>query len=176
MTPEEEEAVDEALSAAVDAFKRSAMSGVESVKSKMKDVLRVRYDDAAPESVRPDLPSPRLQLRWAKDHRYDYSHTCYYEMVIPLGEHDCRNDEKQGAVVIELSRTAVGMEGDSARFKSSDDPWFSTPFRDGSHIQWDQKALGGLLPMYTIHPDGTAVVLPPGRSALRYPSGCRRSD
>jgi len=148
-------ALDEALEAASRAFKATAQSQIDQIKQQMTNVLRVQYADAPKAAIRPDLPAPRLQLRWAKDHRHNYEKTCYYELILPLREHDCRNDDKQGYGVIELSRTSVGCPD---RW-SGDDPWFNTPFRDGSHILWDCDAFGGSLPMYVICWDGTAQAL-----------------
>lgn len=150
--------LDDALAAAVRSFKATADAEINKIKKKMQDVLRVFYDGAPKEAIPADLPAPRLQLRWARDHRYDGELTCYYEMVIPLQKYDCRNDAKQNFGVVELSRTAVGG-GPDDRF-STDDPWHITPFRDGSHIQWDCDAFGGTLPMYVITPEGRAMRLP----------------
>lgn len=150
--------IDAALDAAASAFKRTAEAEVNRIKSEMQDVLQVKYAGAPKAAIPSDLPAPRLQLRWSRDGRYQYELTCYYEMIIPLIEHDCRNDAKQGFAVVELSRTSVGGGSDD-RFNSTD-VWMLTPFRDGSHIQWDCEAFGGNLPMYVITPDGKAHALP----------------
>lgn len=150
--------IDAALDAAASSFKRTAVAEIAAIKAKMQNVLRVTYTEAPREALRLDLPAPRLQLRWADDHRGSYRWTCYYEMVIPLRKFDCRNDEQQGAGLIELSRTSVGG-GAENRWETNDTAAL-VPFRDGAHIQWDNDAFGGSLPMYVIKPDGTAIPIP----------------
>lgn len=52
--------VDEALEAAALAFKHTAQSEIDAVKSEMRDVLRVQSGTAPKEAIPPDLPAPRL--------------------------------------------------------------------------------------------------------------------
>ena len=118
-------------------------------------------------SERPTLPAPRLQFRWVpyqpetgNERVFGYDWACYYELVLPLGEHDIRREVyKDGEQVGERHElvlpfpgfTKVGRGGSS---KPCEDGRPDTPFRDGAHAKWDSEALGGL-PVFVIAPDGT---------------------
>jgi hypothetical protein len=114
------------------------------------------------------LPAPRLQLRWRRPtaaelrrssagHFGEQKWTCDYELVLPLGEHDCRRTKKKAEMVVRLSRTFMS----TGRLGNPD----SAPFRDGAHAGWDSKALGGL-PVYLIDPDGAATLQPNKATSL----------
>lgn len=107
------------------------------------------YD--SPPAARPEgLPAPRLQLRWEETPEDGFERVCFYELVFPLREHDCRNDAGTGHAVIRLGRT---------RTSGGDQNWSLNLsgrilFRDGVHAAWDSHAFGGL-PIFVIAPDGT---------------------
>ncbi len=122
------------------------------------------------------MPTPRLQLRWAKDEDYQLGNwLCHYELVLPLQDGDVRrevyNDDREitghiNEFVVPIvkptrrtsSATPCTSYWDGSRFRD-------TPMRDGKHAEWDAAALGGL-PVYVIAPDG--MVFPaPARSESR---------
>jgi len=129
-----------------------------------KDHIGVFYSGQPEWCTRQDLPSPRLQLRYeeeptpAQESSFAREYVCYYEMILPLEEDDCRRADEQQCCIIRLSLTNVTTR--SQRFQTQD-PWQLTPFRDGVHISWDNAALDNALPMYVIKPDGQAIELPP---------------
>lgn len=140
------------LAPVVDRFIAQAKEAITTAADEMRNVLRVDYNPAA--DRRPeDLAAPRLQLRWSHDDSGRSNWVCNYEMVLPLRQGDCRNDEGANFAVIELGRTLVGGGGAP--------PWEraiveqSMPYRDGAHARWDAEALGGL-PIYVLGPDGAA--------------------
>jgi hypothetical protein len=98
-----------------------------------------------------EMPAPRLELRWVRTGPTWTNRDCLYNLVIPLGEHDIRREDRNGIKVrscqtVELGKTtATGgrcplYDGDEA---------IDTPFRDGAHAKWDSAALGGL-PIYAV--------------------------
>lgn len=104
-----------------------------------------------------NLPTPRLQLRWEGGNG---NWLCYYELVMPLTEHDIRREivGPRGGVklinenVISMgsptTRNSVGVPcsmPDGGRYADS-------PHRDGAHARWDSETLG--IPVYVIAPDG----------------------
>lgn len=121
------------------------------------------------------LPAPRLQLRWerrAEPHDMDWdgerSWNCFYELVLPLQEHDIRREiYEDGEQVGEREELIVQMKGPTVRGANGNTPcmdrdgkhYFDDPIRDGPHAQWDSSVLGGL-PIYVIAPDGTALTKP----------------
>lgn len=118
----------------------------------------------------PELPAPRLQLRWVvadpdegpwfADERF---WECHYELVLPLDHGDIRREIwKDGEQVGERSELVVAIKQPTRRGGSRDPCvlgdgtlYADTPFRDGAHARWDAALLGGL-PIYVIALDGSA--------------------
>jgi hypothetical protein len=125
-----------------------------------------------------ELPAPRLQLRWApkpvpnsdpqraKDIRfgrrisrqmgYDYTPDqawdCFYEMVLPVGKYDIRNEHYEaGFIIVPIGHTrrTSSPEYPPCSRSPTDDVW-----RDGAHAFIDSKSLGWM-PIFVIAPDGT---------------------
>lgn len=88
-----------------------------------------------------------------------------YELVIPLGEVDCRGTfdhkgskrpkshrvvwlDKQNNKRIPLGRTMVGASNPNYPFSRFDGE-IDLPFRDGVHSSWDNEKLGGLPLIYS---------------------------
>lgn len=97
------------------------------------------------------LPCPRLELRWIKTGETWSKRECVYSLVLPVDEHDIRQDQDNCAnneLTIEIGRTAVtsGPGDEPPIFGGSVD----TPFRDGAHSIWDQKALGNHIPRVAV--------------------------
>lgn len=140
---------DELLKPVFKAFKRQAAEAIREAQEKVASVLRVSYD--APAEARPEtLPAPRLQLRWEETPGGMRPRTCHYELVFPLHEHDIRDDDETGYVVVQLGRT---MQGGADVDWDACDLADRAPFRDGVHAQWD-AAVFGWLPIYVMAPNG----------------------
>lgn len=110
----------------------------------------------------------RLELTW--EHLSDSNHFCFYELVLPLEEADCRGTwdrrpqkrpmgknghtkiwlDKDNCKRIPLGRTGVG----TTNLHRGEDLY--TPFRDGAHCQWDAEKLK--LPVYVIDGDRMALI------------------
>jgi len=90
-----------------------------------------------------------------------------YELVIPLGELDCRGTydhkgtvrpkshrmvwlDKQNNKRIPLGRTMIGTGRKDYPFDSRWPGEIDMPFRDGAHARWDNEKLGGLSLIYTV--------------------------
>ncbi|MCL8385530.1 hypothetical protein [Xanthobacter aminoxidans] len=105
------------------------------------------------------LPAPRLQFRWEASTDREYEWVAHYELVLPLGEHDCRRDREgceNGELALRIGSTMRG-----SRETCPND----LPYRDGAYSRWDNAALGGHLPVIVIDPLGqafTAQVTPEG--------------
>lgn len=89
-----------------------------------------------------------------------------YELVLPLGEVDCRGTfdhkgkmrpknhrivwlDKANNKRIPMGRTNVGTTSDNYPFNSWNRDEIDLPFRDGAHCSWDNEKLGGLQIIYT---------------------------
>ncbi len=83
-----------------------------------------------------------------------------YDLVIPLGEADCRGTFDQKGIKrpkshrivwldaennrrIPMGRTMVRTKSENYPFNRFDDG-IDLPFRDGAHASWDNERLGGL--------------------------------
>lgn len=99
------------------------------------------------------LPTPRLQLRWAKNTEFDsyYPFVCYYEMVLSLGKYDIRNERTYSDYRFK-NRLYVRMNFTLVRTEICPT---DTPYRDGAHVHWDNAQLG-TLPVFVVRMDGTA--------------------
>ncbi|MFG1376120.1 hypothetical protein [Xanthobacter autotrophicus] len=100
----------------------------------------------------PHLPAPRLQFRWVPNEHADYEWIVFYELVLPLGKYDCRREGPKGAsgeLALEIGKTLRGSSQTCPNDK---------PYRDGTHANWDNEALGGHLPIIVIDPQGRAFV------------------
>jgi len=102
------------------------------------------------------LPCPRLELMWTeeKDDRYDHDHLywfCRYNLVLPLDDSDTRgNPEGDGPRKTEL-KIRIGFIKRTGGPPPVDPDYpdkMDTPFRDSTHIQIDNRSLGGHLPMF----------------------------
>lgn len=99
----------------------------------------------------------RLELSWTKDDDSGERWTCNYDLVLPLGEVDCRGTfdqkaqkrpkahyrvwlDKDNCKRIPLGRT--GSSGKARHTQLWPDGHMNTPFRDGVHIGWDAEQLG----------------------------------
>lgn len=134
----------ERLSAAVALFQQEAGEAISAAQEEVGDYLMVRYDPAA-ESLLPELPSPRLQLRW--ENADDGGATCHYELVLPLERGDVRNSGA-GHCVVELNR---GYK--SSPYRADADGSIRAPWRDGVHATLDARHLGNP-PIFVIDPSG----------------------
>jgi hypothetical protein len=153
--PVTDERLADLLAPVVSQFVSQARSAIDAAAREVSNVLRVEYNPS--EERRPAaLPTPRLQLRWQDDTTGRATWLCSYEMVMPLRELDCRNDEGADFAVIELGRTLVGGGGAAPWQRGAADQCM--PFRDGSHARWDAEAFGGL-PIYVLGPEGTTLLL-----------------
>lgn len=113
------------------------------------------------------LPAPRLQFRWVANPDAGSRHEwlCYYELVLPLHEHDIRRElyDDDGEQTGEINELVIALGGPTKR-GSNHEPcrnmagrkFFDDPYRDGAHAKWDSEALGGL-PIFAIDVDGTAI-------------------
>ena len=90
------------------------------------------------------LPAPRLELRW-RDKLVAGEAYCDYNIVLPLTKHDIRNDgdEAHGP---ELRFRIAYTRTTNKRLEY--DGVIEVPYRDGSHILWDSRALG--VPAYIV--------------------------
>lgn len=159
--------VDDLLKPAFKALKRNAMEAIRQTQEEMRGVLRVLND--APEDVcRSDLCAPRLQLRW--EQLNDWSTVCHYELVLPLAEHDVRNDPGTNHLVVQLGRTDVNGE---RRDWGTCDLANAAPFRDGVHADIDAAVFGGM-PAYVIAPTGRAARITPNENATARGKGLIR--
>lgn len=120
--------------------------------------------------VRPVLPAPRIQLRWAEAEQNNrgYEWACHYELVLPLSKYDIRREvyDEDGELTGEVSELVAALKPPTLRGSSSTPcqardgtRYYDAPFRDGAHAGWDAKVLGGL-PVYVIAPDGEAFEQP----------------
>lgn len=123
-----------------------------------------------------DLPAPRLQLRWAPhEGRPRFGDTqsewdCHYELVLPLGEFDCRRDiyDEDGNEVGQRTELVVPFKGCTIRGSEHEPCWdrhanlwyADAPFRDGAHADWDAAVLGAP-PVFVISCGGLAFPLTP---------------
>lgn len=100
----------------------------------------------------------RLELTWTKDDDSGERWTCNYDMVLPLGEVDCRGTfdqkparkrpklhrmvwlDRDNCKRIPLGRTTTNGSRRTTRLWPNGE--IETPFRDGAHIQWDSEQLG----------------------------------
>lgn len=105
-----------------------------------------------------NLPCPRFEFRWEPTEIEFYNWICRYSLVIPLGEYDCRrgDDDERSEIALEIGSTRCGLNGD--RTPVDPDGSVTTPFRDGAHAQWDNKSLGGHIPIVAICGDVVSVV------------------
>jgi len=85
------------------------------------------------------LPLPRLQLTWTK--KPENAWTCSYDLLLPVGQGDVRNEAKAGKpgyTTANISATEIedwdGPIDETGRL--------TTPFRDGAHAAWDAHRLG----------------------------------
>lgn len=147
-------------------FERRMADAIEGAAQEIKNILRVDYAAAA-DRLPPGLPAPRLQLRWTQD---EWERLCHYELVIPLGEHDIRNDAKTGYGVIELGRTR--SRGGSTPWEAGQREW-RMPYRDGAHARWDSAAFGGL-PIYVLAPGIVPILIDAG--TLDAPAQAAQTD
>lgn len=91
-----------------------------------------------------ELPAPRLELRWRRESDGVEAY-CDYNIVFPLHKYDIRKDgyEADGPVLrFRLSWTRTTQK------KLEYGGIIETPYRDGTHILWDAKALG--LPAFVV--------------------------
>jgi len=88
------------------------------------------------------LPLPRLQLTWVRVD--DYNWYVRYDFLIPVKEHDCRDDDKNGFHLARMGGTKVGTEHEPDKRGELD-----TPFRDGAHAKWDSDRLG--IPAFVVY-------------------------
>lgn len=117
---------------------------------------------------KPKLPTPRLQLRWARSEYNEHWWECHYELVILLDEHDIRREVYRNGRLLakKLPREyVVPIGGPTIRQGSGvppcsvgDNRYCDAPYRDGAHAQWDSKQLGDP-PIYVIAPDGMAFLV-----------------
>ena len=108
-----------------------------------------------------ELPCPRLELRWEDQERDEDGYTviCHYNYVFPLRRLDIRaekwvEDEDGERIECGGNREQVVRIGYTRTTKTADirlrdDGTIETPFRDGSHIQWDRRYFGNA-PMYAV--------------------------
>lgn len=102
----------------------------------------------APRWTELGLPLPRLQLTWEKLDEPDedgYTWLCRYEIMMPLPKHDIRNERQWGCYPASIGGTRTTGAGPMKWGK------LETPFRDGSHIQWDSINLG--MPAFVVYGD-----------------------
>lgn len=107
-----------------------------------------------------DLKGTRLELRYedcSPDHeRYKgskYPLFCRYSLVLTLGKYDIRAEDEDGNIGMNREkRLELGGSWTSAESPFKWDGNLSTPFRDGTHIQWDSLRLGSL-PMFVVYED-----------------------
>ena len=100
-----------------------------------------------------NLPTPRLQFRWAfNEDPEGLEYRCWYELIFLIRDADCRGEIGiPYEACVTLGATNVGGQ---------EEPWkrglsTATPFRDGAHATWDSEQFGGL-PIWIIAPDGRA--------------------
>lgn len=99
------------------------------------------------------IPCPRLEFEWIKTGESWANRECIYSLVLPLGEYDIRREDGEGNKVrsetkAQLGRTKVTGGKDTPPIW--EDGTVDTPFRDGAHAKFDNKALGGHLPIVSI--------------------------
>lgn len=92
------------------------------------------------------LPLPRLQLTWQKLDTFDWE--CHYELLIPVREHDIRNESNRGYIPVPIGKTNVHTGHE--RGPVMQDGTLDAPFRDGAHAKWDSDRLGGM-PIFVVY-------------------------
>jgi len=103
------------------------------------------------------LPLPRLEFNWSKkDDSWEFR-ICDYYLVLPLGTYDIRaeGDDEDGEHHFGFYNEFKVLIGKTKVEGGNDDPPIhdgkvDTPFRDTAHIQYDNRSLGGHLPMYAV--------------------------
>jgi hypothetical protein len=91
------------------------------------------------------LPLPRLQLTWIKTG--DETYLVRYDMLIPVGKYDIRNEAfESGFCIAPISSTKVTSSSGPIRCGKVD-----KPFRDGAHANWDSDRLG--IPAFAVYED-----------------------
>lgn len=98
-----------------------------------------------------ELPAPRLQFTWFPMTKDKSRWVCLYTLVLPLGEHDIRREDRNYKKVRSELFVKIGMTGSEgvagrSMVRSGE---VESPFRDGAHALWDSTALGGL-PIYAV--------------------------
>lgn len=112
------------------------------------------------------LPKDRAWLQFSAERLSDEQVQVDYELVIPLGEVDCRGTfdhkgrktrPKSHRIVwldpenrkhVPMGRTLIGTSNPIYPFNSFDGS-LGLPFRDSAHSSWDNEKLGGLEVYYT---------------------------
>lgn len=125
-----------------------------------KDAKHVHIDEPLP----PTLPCPRLELNWVpidelavkESEVWMYEKAgvpvprndwlCEYLMVLPLQSGDIRQVDGCLEFPVLITSTRCARNGLSPVVNGV----VEVPWRDGKHIQWDAKALGGHLPMFAV--------------------------
>ena len=103
-----------------------------------------------------EMPRTRLELRWSRQDDPEWPWRCDYNLVLELWRLDIRGEvfddagmflrhEKEKILCLGTTRA----DGRHNRLDAESQE-IDTPFRDSSHIQWDNKRLGGQLPMYAV--------------------------
>lgn len=104
------------------------------------------------------MPCPRLEFRWERISEDLFNWKCVYSLVIPLAALDIRSTDVEGnprekALEIGVTRSNIGHG-----YSPVQNGKVETPFRDGSHAQWDCEALGGHLPIVAVCGDVATLV------------------
>ena len=87
---------------------------------------------------------------------------CSYYLVLPLDKYDCRGNDSEGNCgsydewKVLIGET--GVKGGKGAEPVWEDGKVEVPFRDSSHMQWDNKSLGGKLPMYAVCGDKSSII------------------
>ena len=109
----------------------------------------------------PDLPAPRLQLRWEEENAADSDKErsgtwlCHYEMVIPLSRLDIRRERDDGTATDEdgnikgscfmalpMGLTRIYPMKSPMESDRNGEQVLREPFRDSMHASWDSQRLG----------------------------------
>ena len=96
------------------------------------------------------LPCPRFEFRWERINGMWNECHCVYSLVIPLRAGDIRRGKMGDArteYTVPLGTTKVGL---GRNMPPITDGVVDTPFRDFSHAQYDNKALGGHIPIVAV--------------------------
>jgi len=145
-----------------------AMDFVQSIISERAEAIskmeRMKRWDERPHSRKATgLPCPRIEFEHVPSEHGWSVRWCMYWLVLELKESDIRAEDDEGKLGVFRERYIpmgeTRSEGGSDRRPVRGNGDVETPFRDGSHAQWDSLALGlPNLPIYARCEDDVTLI------------------